>query len=147
MRTIKFKAYHKGQGCMYFTQSSIGSEGDGYITDIDFDAKKITLCCQADNGGDFCEIYDFSEIELMQFTGLLDKNGKEIYEGDIISSLYRRDGCKGVYVVRWDEKSARFYGERHGIHQQINVTVSPLDWGGCEVIGNIYETPELLTKK
>ena len=79
---------------------------------------------------------------IMQYTGLKDKNGKEIYEGDILNSLYRNDGCKGVYEVVWHETSFRI--RRHGIHQQTEVSITMSDLESCEVIGNIYSNPELL---
>lgn len=83
------------------------------------------------------------EHPLMQYTGLKDKNGKEIYEGDIVSSLYAFEGCKGVYEIIWRE-DAKFHPVRHGIHQQERVTITMNDIKRCEVLGNIYENPELL---
>lgn len=84
------------------------------------------------------------KLEIMQFTGLLDKNGKEIYEGDITNSLYRGDGCKGLYEVVWDKTAFRV--KRRGNHQQIGVSITMADLTRCEVIGNIYEDKELLEK-
>ena len=73
-------------------------------------------------------------FKLMQFTGLLDKNGKEVFEGDILS----HDDTNGRYedesmlgkrrIVKWNEKNGGF-------------NLHPKHW---EVIGNIYENPELL---
>ena len=61
----------------------------------------------------------------MQFTGLKDTNGKEIYEGDILGDVW---GNKGVVV--WDKGIARFN------------KVGGCEW--AEIIGNIYENPELV---
>lgn len=73
----------------------------------------------------------------MQFTGLHDKNGKEIYEGDVV----RRDFTKKLWEVRWNPHVACYWlvaqnGSIHGIEQ--------IEHYG-EVIGNIYENPNLLT--
>lgn len=70
-----------------------------------------------------------SEVEnypLMQFTGLLDKNGKEIYEGDIVSS----EGWNNQ-VVEWKEGMQPYFQYYQ-------------DSEDMEIIGNIYENPELL---
>ena len=69
---------------------------------------------------------------LMQFTGLLDKHGKEIYESDIIN-----DGFGGT--VFWDEHLAGFYIENS------HASALPMDhYKNIEVIGNRYQNPELI---
>lgn len=72
------------------------------------------------------------EFELMQFTGLLDKNGNEIYEGDILKTE------SGVCEVKWYEKGACFRWMFQGNSE------SPLNYDDREIIGNIYQNPELL---
>ena len=82
-----------------------------------------------------------SKIVTLEFTGLLDKNGKEIYEGDIINFIFD-DGvirCR----VHWDDFHAGFKAlpedyENYGISQDMNASRP------YEVIGNIHQNPELL---
>lgn len=78
------------------------------------------------------------KIELMQSTGLHDKNGKEIFEGDIVKM------AKDVYsdptyyeIVRHRGGAYRLESNQHGCELWLRHT-------NCEVIGNIYENPELL---
>ena len=70
-----------------------------------------------------------------QFTGLLDKNGKEIYEGDIIQTKYGHGTYTGV--VEWNDVIGAWSwpeGEDWGM----------IDAGGSKVIGNKYENSELI---
>lgn len=84
-----------------------------------------------------------SSTDLMQYTGLKDKNGREIYEGDILKRVDANWGYGGDYDKKHD-------GHLYLVVPDINVllnedhpdnfTIYPID----EVIGNIHENPELL---
>ena len=82
---------------------------------------------------------ELEDVILMQYTGLKDKNGKEIYEGDVVKGEW--DVVEEIYV-----SDVQFYGGAFRVHK----TGLPLEYGymrrECEVIGNIYENPELLDK-
>ena len=119
-REIKFRAWSKKYNKMYFMDKN------------DFIFRKrfhgVSFSVQDDDG-----FKTIDPLIPMQFTGLKDKNGKEIYEGDIISG-----GYGGNNVVEYD--GAAF--------SPFAITGSELvdDPEKVEVIGNIYENPELLNK-
>lgn len=81
------------------------------------------------------------DLVLMQSTGLKDKNGKEIFEGDIVKM------SKDVYseptyyeVVRHRGGAYRLESKKHGCELWLR-------HADCEVVGNVYENPELLEEK
>lgn len=86
------------------------------------------------------------EIELMQSTGLKDKNDKEIFEGDILAC--ETDNEVINLNVFWDEEHALFmfeskkYNEQEPLAELVENNTYPF-----EIIGNIYENPDLLEDK
>jgi hypothetical protein len=72
---------------------------------------------------------------LMQYTGLYDKNGKEIYEGDIVK-LVNKDGIKHITEIKWH--NGRYVTDTWMMFADTLVLHK------CEVIGNIYENSELI---
>ena len=86
------------------------------------------------------------DYQLMEFTGCLDSNETRIYEGDILKCNTNFNGKENVagkemYAkVEWNDLDG--YWCAFIDHDQHLTTV--LGWGNCEVVGNIYENPELL---
>ena len=79
------------------------------------------------------------EYEVMQYTGLKDKNGNEIYEGDLVSDLLNGSlgevtFDEGCYLVDWEDELTTIT-----LHQNIREF-------DVVVVGNIYENPELLER-
>ncbi len=87
-------------------------------------------------GWQFADTWDFpvdEQFELMQFTGLLDKNGKEIYEGDIVKVDQCEDGNFENLNINFRDGSFCFgYYTNMRTHKN------------SEIIGNVWENPELI---
>lgn len=110
------------------------------IVSIDFG--KSEICVKTLFFGKF-SYYDLDDIVFMQSTGLTDKNGKEIFEGDILSIETDEENVK--VEVLWESKHALFAFESKKYNEKI-----PLDElfednsYPFKIIGNMWENPELL---
>ena len=104
------------------------------VSFIDLDTKLIGLNIDLE-----IIIFDFEDIILMQSTGLKDKNGKEVFVGDIIKCTR---GCPHeVYLEK--EYGGTYVGGMPAIY--LKGIKEGYAWTGAEeILGNIYENPELL---
>lgn len=124
MRTIKFRAWDKAEKKMKEV-SGLDLVKDGVVW--------VELI------GDTCfEHLMWNYVELMQFTGLQDKNGVEIYEGDII------EGFTPEYLGSEKYVGSVFWYEYKWVHGFLEGRPPKAMWEDIKVIGNIYENPELL---
>lgn len=91
-------------------------------------------------------ISDKKNYNIMQYTGLKDKNGKEIYEGDILRwQDWEQEGTEkaDVYIVSY--KAPSFIWDCYRENQKLETNGEVLrDTKEFEIIGNIFENPELL---
>lgn len=84
------------------------------------------------------------DLELMQYTGLKDKTGKEVYEGDVVHYRYDYEG-NNYWEVKWEYDGWKMVrGERVTGDQNCSDDSHYNDWKEVEIIGNIYENSELL---
>lgn len=121
-----------------------------YFDDEDYEysppiVSRLDQVFKKDSNYDDYEDFEYNDItdsvELMQFTGLHDKNGKEIYEGDILQI----DVDKAW--VMWNDKYGYFQLVPIGDYYfDSDVIGQALEYTKPEVIGNIYENKELLNE-
>ena len=91
---------------------------------------------------DFIVLWHIDAKTVGQYTGMLDKNGIKIFEGDIVDFSDRSNG-DGYGVVRYDENETEFEFESDNICRSLG-SYYPKN---IEVIGNIYDNPELLKEE
>ena len=193
MREIKFRAWDLEQKCWIekgitynsaeSTEGQLGISLSGHLRVFSANAYKH----YEEDETDECKIYvsnsEYESVhpcdtkpsykrqyELMQFTGLIDKNGKEIYEGDIVAlACSGEDGATKrmnvIATIIWNTEQAQFIvyihdkdvlvkgGSKNGKVCSMREVHSWAGWHSCfsfprniEVIGNRYENPELLNE-
>jgi len=159
-KEIKFRAWHKSTKTMLntwpykWTEGIYASNGEKLLfADNTFEFSEDKKECNRATGksvflsldGFLCGLLPVDdkttrsinysdEYELMQFTGIHDRNGKEVYEGDIIKNEF------GKKVIKWDDGG--FYCDEEKTVMRIYLWI--LDFSKIEVIGNIYENPKLI---
>lgn len=118
MREIKFRAWDKLNKEMINVES------------INFQERRVYK--------DTVSYCKFEDIDLMQYTGLKDKNNKEIYEGDILFESFGERYYKVVF------KNGNFRTEFEGYFDEYSFDLIDVVLDLCEIMGNIHESPELM---
>ena len=125
MREIKFRAWLKEDKRMVNVET------------MDFTDKSIQYLKKSEiNNAYILRRESFDDVELMQYTGLTDKNGTGIYEGDIVvlNNIENDNMC----IVRYEHSSYRLEG------WSLREDLSNVEDRFLEVVGNIYESKNLL---
>lgn len=127
MREIKFRAWDKNSK-QWLEIKRMSFNSAGYVTGVDTWS------------GHF---YAIADIELIRFIDIEDKNGVEIYEGDITNTRWEtpEKQFESTSTVEWDDDGAYF--KQVDVANGVTRTMDHSDY--IEVIGNIYENPELLS--
>lgn len=138
MRTIKFRG-KCAKGSRYAGEWAYGSC-------VQCEKSDDVLITAAINDRCSCT-YHVDPDTVGQYTGLTDKNGKKIYEGDIISS---KKHPQIKHLIFYNEKQGKFMAGLYGNTNIYDFGVCGVDFPAWmaekEVVGNIHDNPELLEK-
>ena len=136
-REIKFRAWDKEEKKMW-------AWGNIQIASPIGDSSKTVVYIRIGQ-----ECLPCPELILMQYTGLKDKNGKEIYEGDILLLGTMTGAANSLLPGRyWIEYFCDGFKLTHkSFGETMYRNAGEFPCGTTEVIGNVYETPELLEKQ
>jgi uncharacterized phage protein (TIGR01671 family) len=129
-REIKFRAWDKTNKCWLLGYEYPNLGGFSIVGECVLMGEFEAL---------FHPLTRINEIEIMQFTGLLDKQGKEVYEGDIVHHLK----YGGNYQVSYSQENTG-YDLENPSRKLAPMHLCSRCQENIEVIGNIHETPELL---
>ena len=128
---FKFRAWNKSEGKMYV---NVQFRRDDYVFGDACADYAQTACFLAEN------------LIIMQCTGLTDKNGRDIYEGDVVTHSRRAPHGDIDCVVTWGGAGYSLFAARSNPDKGENAGDLLTWWytGDMAVIGNIYENPELV---
>lgn len=134
-RESKFRAWDEENKRMWYSHEFGESEGsDAFFTEFTKEGLKMYVMGEDPYGDHTCFRRDLPKME---FTGLHDENNVEIYEGDIIHHAPLR----ATFYIKYYESGARF--ETTKLFDNY-LESNWMYYDDYEVIGNIYENPELL---
>lgn len=139
-REIKFRAWDENSKQMIYNPDFLIIDNGHYaVGTLDSESKWYSVDDYLDGG-----IYPYKTI-LMQYTGLKDKNGKEIYEGDLLERINYANK-KELYVMTFGifDTEDGYVMAFHLVYPNFNDQSYNHEAGELEIIGNIYESPELL---
>ena len=123
MKTVKYRSWNEQAKCFIY-----------FMNGFYYDAEWVQGC------------FDFSWANAEQFTGLHDKNGKEIYEGDTVVCAYgkydlEKEGLVRIGKIIYDDRTASF---KVRVKDSAVLVGFFYDINKIEIIGNIHENPELM---
>lgn len=131
MREIKFRAW---DGEKIIPQAALYWRGEDFVSGLWTNAET------------HIEPEDQIEVQLMQYTGLKDSNGIEIYEGDIVESFVHPD-IPLHHIIEWSDKYSGWFARNTTAKNEHDGSIQLfVHERNCKftVIGNIHENPELL---
>ena len=129
-KNIKFRAWHKAKERMY-NILELDFSGGLVLLDYYFGTTPYDVVQEIP----FWEPVD--EVELMMYTGQQDKHGKDIYEGDIVKGFDES-------TIYWNDEYCCFSGRDYEGYDNGSYSVETENTKHREIIGNKYETPELV---